>query len=313
MGGARSRPQGDTGPFGLAREVLRRSFGSYPRAEGGVSFEEFTWQSRKVVVLAQEEARRFNHGYVGTEHILLGLIREVRGVASLVLRGLGVHLDEAREQVERVVGYGEEGLFPNLPFTPRTGKVLQLALMEAMQLDHDYVGTEHVLLGLVRESEGVAARVLSNLDVDPEAVRREVALGIPGGERLPETLDEVEQGDERGEKGPTLFRGRVVGIRTTLALPTPVVVTIDADYAYEVQVGSSDGSATVEPGDVADLMRTSLTEADTPSLETVVTTLGERLLHAFPAMLEVSVTVSGAPEPAEPPSPTFSLSATFRR
>jgi ATP-dependent Clp protease ATP-binding subunit ClpC len=137
-------------------------------------FERFTERARKVVVLAQEEARHFNHNYIGTEHLLLGLLREDEGVAARALAALGVTLDEVREQVESIVGYGEEGTGAQAPFTPRSKKVLELALREALQLGHNYIGTEHILLGLVRESEGVAARVLSNLDVDPDKVRREV-------------------------------------------------------------------------------------------------------------------------------------------
>jgi ATP-dependent Clp protease ATP-binding subunit ClpC len=144
-------------------------------------FERFTERARKVVVLAQEEARHFNHNYIGTEHLLLGLLREDEGVAARALSSLNVSLDEVREQVESIVGYGEEGTGAQAPFTPRSKKVLELALREALQLGHNYIGTEHILLGLVRESEGVAARVLSNLDVDPDKVRREVVRMLGGG------------------------------------------------------------------------------------------------------------------------------------
>ncbi len=144
-------------------------------------FERFTERARKVVVLAQDEARHFNHNYIGTEHLLLGLLREDEGVAAQALYSLNVALDEVREQVESIVGYGEEGTGAQAPFTPRSKKVLELALREALQLGHNYIGTEHILLGLVRESEGVAARVLSNLDVDPDKVRREVVRRLGGG------------------------------------------------------------------------------------------------------------------------------------
>ncbi|MBA3702190.1 MAG: ATP-dependent Clp protease ATP-binding subunit [Rubrobacteraceae bacterium] len=144
-------------------------------------FERFTERARKVVVLAQDEARHFNHNYIGTEHLLLGLLREDEGVAAQALYSLNVVLDEVREQVESIVGYGEEGTGAQAPFTPRSKKVLELALREALQLGHNYIGTEHILLGLVRESEGVAARVLSNLDVDPDKVRREVVRRLGGG------------------------------------------------------------------------------------------------------------------------------------
>jgi ATP-dependent Clp protease ATP-binding subunit ClpC len=146
-------------------------------------FERFTERARKVVVLAQDEARHFNHNYIGTEHLLLGLLREDEGVAARALSSLNVTLDEVREQVESIVGYGEEGTGGQAPFTPRSKKVLELALREALQLGHNYIGTEHILLGLVRESEGVAARVLSNLGVDPDKVRREVVRMLGGGSR----------------------------------------------------------------------------------------------------------------------------------
>jgi len=144
-------------------------------------FERFTERARKVVVLAQEEARNFNHNYIGTEHLLLGLLREDEGVAAQALNHLNVTLDDVRDQVESIVGYGEEGSGSQAPFTPRSKKVLELALREALQLGHNYIGTEHILLGLVRESEGVAARVLSNLDVDPDKIRREVVRRLGGG------------------------------------------------------------------------------------------------------------------------------------
>ena len=154
-------------------------------------FERFTERARKVVVLAQEEARHFNHNYIGTEHLLLGLLREDEGVAARALGSLNVTLDEVREQVESIVGYGEEGTGGQAPFTPRSKKVLELALREALQLGHNYIGTEHILLGLVRESEGVAARVLSNLGVDPDKVRREVVRMLGGG---------------RSQRGPAVAR-----------------------------------------------------------------------------------------------------------
>src|SRR4028118_670092 len=144
-------------------------------------FERFTERARKGVGPAQDEARHFNHNYIGTEHLLLGLLREDEGVAAQALSSLNVTLDEVREQVESIVGYGEEGTGAQAPFTPRSKKVLELALREALQLGHNYIGTEHILLGLVRESEGVAARVLSNLGVDPDKVRREVVRMLGGG------------------------------------------------------------------------------------------------------------------------------------
>jgi ATP-dependent Clp protease ATP-binding subunit ClpA len=275
-------------------------------------FERFTERARKVVVLAQEEAGRLGHDYIGTEHLLLGLIREEKGVAAQALTATGVTLDGAREQVESIVGYGEETTGAQAPFTPRMSKVLQLALMESMQLDHDYVSTEHLLLGLVRESEGVAARVLLNLSIDPDAVRREVIRRLPDASDDFDPFDEAERQMEEGEHR-TPFRGRVGGIRADLNLPRPLAVTVDVDYAYRPHAEFADGSTTVELGDVADLMRDGLQETQARRLEAIITMLGERLLDTFPTMMETTVTVSGVPEPADPPAPTFSVSATFRR
>ena len=137
-------------------------------------FERFTERARQVVVLAQEEARSLAHNYIGTEHILLGLLREEEGVAAHALSTLGVTLEDVRTRVTRIVGSGEEVTSGQIPFTPRAKKVLELALREALSLAHNYIETEHVLLGLMRENEGVAARVLLDCGVDAETVRSTV-------------------------------------------------------------------------------------------------------------------------------------------
>ena len=137
-------------------------------------FERFTERARKVVVLAQEEAQSFGHAYIGTEHLLLGLIREGSGIAAQALGRLNVTLSGSREQLEAIVGHGEDRDFAQAPFTPRSKKVLELGLRESMQLGHNYIGTEHLLLGLVREREGVANQMLSNLGVEAEEVREQV-------------------------------------------------------------------------------------------------------------------------------------------
>jgi hypothetical protein len=144
-------------------------------------FEKFTDRARRVVVLAQEEARRLNHNYIGTEHIFLGLIAENDGVAARALRALGVSLDQARREVEHIIGIGTDLPEGNIPFTPRAKKVLEMSLREAMQLGHAYIGTEHLLLGLVREGEGVGAQVLVKLGADFESVRRMVIAILSGG------------------------------------------------------------------------------------------------------------------------------------
>src|SRR6201747_2173887 len=148
-------------------------------------FERFTERARQVVVLAQDEARALKHNYIGTEHILLGLLREEEGLAARVLDGLDITVEEVRAQVARIVGQGDEVTTGQIPFTPRAKKVLELALREALSLGHNYIGTEHILLGLVRENEGVAARILLDFDADSEKIRNEVIrmLSGPGGRR----------------------------------------------------------------------------------------------------------------------------------
>src|SRR6201986_4520682 len=148
-------------------------------------FERFTERARQVVVLAQEEARTLKHNYIGTEHILLGLLREEEGLAARVLESLDITVEGVRAQVVRIVGSGEEVTPGQIPFPPRAKKVLELALREALSLGHNYIGTEHILLGLVRENEGVAARILLDFDADSEKIRNEVIrmLSGPGGRR----------------------------------------------------------------------------------------------------------------------------------
>ena len=143
-------------------------------------FERFTERARQVVVLAQEEARTLKHNYLGTEHILLGLLREEEGLAARVLEGLEITVEEVRSQVIRIVGAGEEVTSGQIPFTPRAKKVLELALREALSLGHNYIGTEHILLGLVRENEGVAARILADFDADSEKIRNEIIRMLSG-------------------------------------------------------------------------------------------------------------------------------------
>jgi hypothetical protein len=137
-------------------------------------FERFSDRARRVVVLAQEEARILNHNYIGTEHILLGLLAENEGIAAQVLHSLDVDLEEARTQVREIIGHGATAPSGHVPFTPRAKMVLELSLREALQLGHNYIGTEHILLGLVREGEGVAARVLETLGADLGRVRHVV-------------------------------------------------------------------------------------------------------------------------------------------
>jgi len=143
-------------------------------------FERFTDRARRVVVLAQEEARMLNHNYIGTEHVLLGLVHEGEGVAAKALESLGISLEAVRQQVEEIIGQGQQAPSVHIPFTPRAKKVMELALREATDLGHNYIGTEHLLLGLIREGEGVAAQVLVKLGADLPQVRQEVVQLLGG-------------------------------------------------------------------------------------------------------------------------------------
>jgi ATP-dependent Clp protease ATP-binding subunit ClpC len=151
-------------------------------------FERFTDRARRVVVLAQEEARMLNHNYIGTEHILLGLIHEGEGVAAKALESLGISLEAVRNQVEEIIGQGQQAPSGHIPFTPRAKKVLELSLREALQLGHNYIGTEHILLGLIREGEGVAAQVLVKLGADLNRVRQQVIQLLSGYQGGKETV-----------------------------------------------------------------------------------------------------------------------------
>src|ERR671932_588531 len=143
-------------------------------------FERFTERARQVVVLAQDEARALKHNYIGTEHILLGLLREEEGLAARILESLDITVEEVRAQVARIVGQGDEVTTGQIPFTPRAKKVLELALREALSLGHNYIGTEHILLAIVRVSEGVAARILLDFDADAEKIRNEIIRMLSG-------------------------------------------------------------------------------------------------------------------------------------
>ena len=174
-------------------------------------FERFTDGSRRVVVLAQDEARMLNHNYIGTEHILLGLIHEGGGVAARTLESLGIGLDAVRQQVEEIIGQGQQAPSGHIPFTPRAKKVLELSLRESLQLGHGYIGTEHILLGLLREGDGVAAQVLVKLGADLNRVRQQVIQLLHG-----------YQGQDVGSAGSHL------GERARAGLPDDALVRFAA-------------------------------------------------------------------------------------
>src|SRR5664280_2820999 len=217
----------------VAGDSIDRSAGGLPvhgpTARGAQMFERFTDRARRVVVLAQEEARMLNHNYIGTEHILLGLIHEGEGVAAKSLENLGISLDAVREQVQEIIGQGQQAPSGHIPFTPRAKKVLELSLREALQLGHNYIGTEHILLGLIREGEGVAAQVLNKLGADLNRVRQQViqllsgyqgkepvvaggpAEGTPSGSAVLDQFGRnLTQSAREGKLDPVIGRGKEI-------------------------------------------------------------------------------------------------------
>jgi Clp amino terminal domain, pathogenicity island component len=199
-------------------------------------FERFTDRARRVVVLAQEEARMLDHNYIGTEHILLGLIHEGEGVAAKALESLGISLEAVRQQVEQIIGRGKQApASGRIPFTPRAKKVLELSLREALQLNHNYIGTEHILLGLIREGEGVAAQALVQLGADLDRVRRQVVRLLHDQEGSPETRGpfSVSRSGERGEilKTLTAISDRLAAIERYLGLAKPPAAGAAAETA----------------------------------------------------------------------------------
>jgi Clp amino terminal domain, pathogenicity island component len=177
-------------------------------------FERFTNRARRVVVLAQEEARLLNHDYIGTEHILLGLLADGEGIAARALDEIGIGLDTVRQQVEQIIGVGKKARRSgHIPFTPRAKKVLELSLREALRLGHNYIGTEHILLGLIREGEGVAVQILARLGGDLSVVRMHVIRLAPGGQGR--AGQEPEDTAAAAEAAETMVTSRA-GIRALL-------------------------------------------------------------------------------------------------
>jgi ATP-dependent Clp protease ATP-binding subunit ClpC len=237
-------------------------------------FERFTDRARRVVVLAQEEARLLNHNYIGTEHILLGLVREGDGVAARALESLGISLEAVRQHVEEIIGRGKQAPSGHIPFTPRAKKVLELSLREAHQLGHNYIGTEHILLGLIREGEGVAAQVLVRLGADLNRVRQQVIELLaardpedPGRRvavaRDPEASGPIAVAGEAGEDVPlprTVTGGRwVAEVQNALAKITERLEAIERHLGMTVPAaepggpsGKADPPGETEPPDKPD-------------------------------------------------------------
>ena len=200
-------------------------------------FERFTDRARRVVVQAQEESRRLNHSYIGTEHLLLGVLREDEGVAAEALASLEVGLDPAREQVAEIVGRGQQAPSGHIPFTPRAKKVLELSLRESVRLGHPYIGPEHILLGVVAEGHGVAVEVLRVLGAPPERTRARVLELVPAAGEEPADRPEA---------------GRSVRVAVTAAQFDQVLERLDAIdrrlAAIERRLGLAEPPAEAEPG-----------------------------------------------------------------
>jgi ATP-dependent Clp protease ATP-binding subunit ClpC len=183
-------------------------------------FERFTEQARQVLVLAQDEARALKHNYIGTEHILLGLLREKEGLAARVLESLDITVEEVRVQVARIVGPGDEVTTGQIPFTPRAKKVLDLALREALSLGHHHIGPEHILLGLVRQNNGVGVQILLDLGADAEKVRDEIIRMLPGSASGPARAHSTvtpldgESSTRQGRRALGLLVAFAVGVLT---------------------------------------------------------------------------------------------------
>ena len=227
-------------------ETLKTTF--EPAAGGGAMFEQFTERARRVIILAQEEAKRLNHSAVGTEHILLGIIREGKGVASKVLESLNISPDHVRAEIETAIGRGEQAPYEEVAFTPRAKKVLELALDESRRLKHNYVGTEHLLLGLICEGEGVAARELQAMGADLERVRSQVVRLLAEGklapaDRLPSTpglvdriasrISSLVMNEQAGGISPlrTKWTKVLLGLWAVITIPEGVLLIFFSSFA----------------------------------------------------------------------------------
>lgn len=274
-------------------------------------FERFTERARKAIVLAQEEARRLNHGYVGTEHLLLGLLRQEEGVAAHALNSLGVTLKEAREQIESMVGRGEEGTADQPPFTPRSKKVLEFALREALQSEDAYAGAGHILLSLVKETNGAASIALSHLGVTPEEASMEITRRL-------DVADPEDSAYARSSRA-SVVRARVEGLLvharcgvTDEERALPQALRVDLEYMYRAGEGD-EIEKTVDYGAVLQDVAGLLEREEFRLLETGMRRVGAHVLEGFPAILEATVRVTKLNVPVARVVSGVSAEATFRR
>lgn len=255
--------------------------------------ERFTSSGQTVLTLAGEEARNLGHKCVGTEHLLLGLLEEHGGAAVQALKALGVAPDRVRERVIRTMGYGVDKEDYRRPLTPRARKALELASEEALRTTHNYAAGEHILLGLLKESKGVAARVLGELGANLEGVRREVERTVDGKEKLAE-------GARRTARLPRAigFRVRIKGLMvrarcgvTEEERAAPQPLRIDLGYVYEAGEGD-DLFQTVDYGEIVKGVADLLENGEFKLLETGARMVGEYVLGEFPSVREVTITVT---------------------
>ena len=272
-------------------------------------FELLTVRAREMFLLAQEEARRLDHKWIGTEHLLLGLLREEACEEGGALSSFGVTLGNAREQVESIIGYGtgEEA-----PFTVGSGKTLDRALSEARERGHDYVGPDHLLLSLLSDREGVATRILSNLGVDSDKVRHEV-VGRLGGEAT------ALRAETDGREQLVSFRARVEGLLVHVRCGVseeeralPQALQVDLDYSYEAEA-ADDLAGTADYGALVEGVAELLEREEFKLLETGVRRIGDHVLNEFSAVAEVTVSVTKLKVPVARTLSGVSVSATFRR
>ncbi len=287
-------------------------------------FERFTGRARGAVVHAQEEAASLGHAYIGTEHLLIGLLREEDGIAAHALASLDVTPSRAREQVVSIVGRGEDYGVDEAPFTPRSKKALELGLRESLRLGHDHIGTEHILLGVVEEGEGGASQVLSNLGVRAEEVREQVIFLLASEASRGASLTGTgrDGGPAISAERRVLFQGEVqafdVEVRygalgETVVPQIPHTVTVELNYTYTVQIDADVLLGTMDPGDVRERVAGALQGEEFVVLEAGLVRAGDSVLEEFPQVEEISiaVTVPRSPDPGR--SSGMRITGTARR